>query len=162
MISLNRGSSSNTWSQYGIRLGYLVSQSPLVWYITKAESPYTLRILILKSMVASIPIMHASYSAILLVQSKHSFVVIVLWRHQHCLDTMAHCIRGIIEYKSPSLPYFGSFIIAYQLFIIHGHNIFIGEIKSQRLVVFHWLVGNMIRQHTALDGFLGNILDIVF
>src|ERR1051325_1731494 len=41
----------------------------------KAESPYTCKNLILKSITDLIPMMHASYLAMLLVQSKHSLAV---------------------------------------------------------------------------------------
>src|ERR1043165_3003860 len=43
--------------------------------ITKAESPYTCKNLILKSTAALIPMMHASYLAMLLVQLKHNLAV---------------------------------------------------------------------------------------
>src|ERR1044072_5160022 len=43
--------------------------------ITKAESPYTCKNLILKSIAALIPMMHASYSAMLFVQLKHNLAV---------------------------------------------------------------------------------------
>src|SRR4051812_37999630 len=62
-------------SRYGISFESRVSHSLLTWWITSAESPYTSSSLILRSIVASHPNMHASYSAILLVQSKHNLVV---------------------------------------------------------------------------------------
>src|ERR1043165_905205 len=58
-----------------MRFGCFVSHSPLIVLITKAESPYTCKNLILKSIEALIPMMHASYSAMLLVQLKHNLAV---------------------------------------------------------------------------------------
>src|ERR1051325_7675905 len=58
-----------------MRFGCFVSHSPFIWLITKAESPYTCKNLILKSIAALIPMMHASYSAMLLVQLKHNLAV---------------------------------------------------------------------------------------
>ena len=48
----------------------------ILGYNTKAESSYTLRNFILKSIAARRPMMHASYYAILLVQLKHSRAVL--------------------------------------------------------------------------------------
>ena len=47
--------------------------------MTRAESPYILKLFTLKSMATQIPITHASYSAILLVQSKHNLVVVGIY-----------------------------------------------------------------------------------
>src|ERR1051325_3168280 len=58
-----------------MRFGCFVSQSPLISLITKVESPYTCRNLILNSIAALIPMTHASYSAMLLVQLKHNLAV---------------------------------------------------------------------------------------
>ena len=48
--------------------------------MTMAESPYTYKKLILMSIATLIPIMHASYSAMLLVQSKHNMEVEGIWK----------------------------------------------------------------------------------
>ena len=53
--------------------------SPFIWLITRSESPNTLKNLILRSIAAWRPIMHASYSAMLLVQLKHSRAVSGVW-----------------------------------------------------------------------------------
>lgn len=87
VIYSNRGINSNTWSRYGIRLGCLVSQSPFIWCITNAESPYTSRISIINSMATLIPMMHASYSMILVVQPKHSFAVKDTWKFFRVVNT---------------------------------------------------------------------------
>src|ERR1051325_2898692 len=58
-----------------MRFGCFVSHSPLIWMITKDESPYTCKNLILKSIAALIPMMHALYSAMLLVQLKHNLAL---------------------------------------------------------------------------------------
>src|ERR1051325_7764790 len=92
VISSKQGVKLRTCSRYGMRFGCFVSHSPLVWLITKAESPYTCKNLTLKSIAALIPMMHASYSAMLLVQLKHNLAVKgvcppvgdVMMRQCHC------------------------------------------------------------------------------
>lgn len=44
----------------------------------------------------------------------------------------------------------------------YEQNVLVREIKFHRLIVLYWLVGQVIRQHTSLDGFLRDVLNIVF
>ena len=113
---------------------------PLIWLIMRAESPKTLRNLILKSIAARRPMMHASYSAMLLVQLKQSGgkrSMRAFRRYDHSANAITQSVRSSIKVHRPSGSFLRSFIRSRFFTIGPQHDVLIRELVDTRYYT-HW------------------------
>lgn len=75
---------------------------------------------------------------------------------------MAMRIGSTFEHERPSRSRFGSFLGARNIALAYEQDIFIGEVKLHGLIILHRLICQVVREHTAFDGFVRDILDIIF
>ena len=95
---------------------------------------------------------HASYSAMLLVQLKHNQVVNGVWQPSGDMITAPMPLPNAFEAPSKYIDQSGSllrsFIRSRCFTVSYQHDVLIRKLKIHRLVIIHDLMCQMIRQHT--------------
>ena len=83
--------------------------------------------------------------------------------NNHCPNTISILINSAIEHHTPSRTRLWPFVERRLITIFHFQiqNLLIREVVLNRLIIFNWMMCQMVSQDTTFDSFLSSILDVI-